>query len=257
MILNKRVIPALLISSGRLVKTRKFKDSKYIGDPINAIRIFNEKEVDELILLDISASKNNIEPDYKLLEMCAGECFMPLCYGGGIKTLDQASKIFNLGIEKICINSAVIEDFSIVSSISNKYGNQAIVASIDIKKNFFGQKQIYSSKSKTFYKNIKLNDYLRSLEDSGVGEILLNSVDNDGMLCGLDLNIINEVSMKIKIPLIALGGVSSIIDINDGFNAGASAVAAGSFFVLSGPHRAVLISYPNLEELNSLTKNRI
>ena len=249
--LKNRVIPVLLIQDKGLVKIIKFKNSSYVGDPINAIRIFNEKEVDELIVLDIDASKNNKEPDYDLISEFAGECFMPLCYGGGVKTLKQAQKIFSLGIEKICIQSSALEDIKFVKEMSRKFGSQSIVVSVDIKKNWTGKYCLYSSKDNKITKKSWSEQIDKSIKN-GAGEIILNCVDRDGTLQGMDINLISNASQKIKVPFIAVGGVSSLNDIKLAIDNGANAVGAGAFFVYQGKHRAVLITYPKYSQLEEL-----
>jgi cyclase len=250
--LQNRVIPCLLLNEGMLIKTRKFSDPKYIGDPINAIRIFNEKEVDELIVLDIYASRNNREPDYGLIEQFASECFMPLCYGGGISSLEQAKKLFALGVEKICIQSAAIRDISLITEIASKYGNQAVVVAVDVKRNLFGQIKLFDSAKRKIVNSINYESFMQNVIKAGAGEILLNSVDRDGMMEGVDFQMVSDVRKSISVPLIVMGGIGSLEHIRKTVEAGASAVAAGSFFVYHGPHRAVLITYPTFEELSSL-----
>jgi cyclase len=238
-----RVIPCLLLKNDGLVKTVKFKDPRYIGDPINAIKIFNEKEVDEIIIIDIEASKQNKEPNFTTIKEIAGECFMPVCYGGGIKNFEHAQKIFNLGIEKISINSLLFNDPTVAEKIAKTYGSQSLVASIDCKKTMLNGYQIVAPPGS---KNIKkMTSWLTDLENMGVGEIFLNSVDRDGTMQGYDLELIKIVSHAVSIPVIACGGASSIEDLLLPITkAGASAVAAGSLFVFHGRHRAVLINYP-------------
>jgi cyclase len=249
-----RVIPVLLLSNGRLVKTIRFKNPKYIGDPINVIKIFNEKEVDEIIVIDISATSQCKEPNYALIEQLASECFSPLTYGGGICKLDQARKLFALGIEKICIQNSAINNLSFITDLSNQFGSQSVVVSVDIKRNLFGQPRLYHAASRHLLPGTWL-EYLRSFTEAGAGEILFNSVDKDGTLSGPDLSLIHEASQYIPVPLIALGGVRSLSDILDCLQAGACATAAGSFFVYYGPHRGVLISYPNYQDLLHLAAN--
>lgn len=246
--LKTRIIPSLLLSDGGLVKTCRFSDPKYVGDPINAIRIFNEKEVDELMVLDISASHKGKGPDYDLIERFAGECFMPLCYGGGISSLEQARRLFSLGVEKVCLQTAVLDDPSLIEDIASRYGSQSVVVSVDVKKNWLGKKCLYSASTKKALKK-PFMDYVSSAIEAGAGEILLNSVDRDGTMSGMDLELITQVSSSLSVPLIASGGASNIKDMKDAVDAGASAVAAGAFFVFHGPHRAVLITYPKYEEL--------
>lgn len=249
--LKHRVIPSLLLAEGGLVKTRRFAEPKYVGDPINAIRIFNEKEVDELIVLDILASKQNREPNYALIEEFAGECFMPLCYGGGIKNFQQAKKIFSLGVEKICLQTSILADKKLITEIAQNFGNQSIVVSVDVKKNWFGTKKLFASAcGKTL--NTPLQSFLRDVVKAGAGEILLNSVDRDGMMSGMDLDLIESVTGDLPIPIIASGGAGSLQDMKNAIKAGASAVAAGAFFVFHGPHRAVLITYPSYNDLEAL-----
>lgn len=252
--LKHRIIPCLLIDEGRLVKTIKFSDPKYVGDPINAIRIFNEKQVDELIVLDISASKYRKDPNYKFIERLAGECFMPICYGGGVKTPEQAQTLFSIGVEKVSIQSAAIEDISIISKITERFGCQSVVSSIDVKVDWWGRKKLYNA-AKTQFSNIPWKKYLTEVISAGAGEILLNAVDRDGTMLGMDANIISEASELASVPLIAIGGVGRIQDIVAGIKSGASAVGAGSFFVFHGPHRAVLITYPEPTELETLMRS--
>lgn len=252
--LKHRVIPCLLLKNGGLVKTIRFKDPKYVGDPINAIRIFNEKEVDELIVLDIDASKNNRNPDFTLLEKIAGECFMPLCYGGGIRSLEDAKILFTLGIEKVSLQSALLEDMNLVSNIAYHYGNQSVVASVDFKRGKFGSLRLYSHLSGKMQKEPKIT-YLQRVVKAGAGEVLVNYVDRDGTMAGMDYDSIEEISEALTVPLIVTGGVGSLEDIKKAIVAGASAVAAGSFFVFHGPHKAVLITYPQYQELEDLLED--
>lgn len=251
--LKHRVIPALLLRNNGLVKTTKFKDPKYVGDPINAIRIFNDKEVDELMVLDITASKENREPNYDLIEQFAGECFMPLTYGGGIRNLEQAKQLFASGVEKVCLQTAAIENPRLISKLAERFGNQSIMVSVDIKKNWLGKPQAYASAKGKAIKGDWL-ELLNHLVDTGAGEILLNAVDKDGTLSGPDLDLICKASSTIQVPLIAVGGISSLTEIKAAVDAGASAVAAGAFFVYHGPHRAVLITYPKYHQLEQLFK---
>ena len=252
MMLKHRVIPTLLIQNGDLIKTCKFKNPEYIGDPVNAIKIFNEKEVDELIVLDISKSKDGIEPDYSLIEEFAGECFMPLTYGGGIKNLEQASRIFRLGVEKICVNSLCFENIETIKSMVNRFGSQSIVASLDVKRSVMGGYKLQNSSTSNQFNAGYFETHLQQLLEAGVGEIMLGAIDKDGTLTGPDLKLIRRVSNQIKVPLISIGGISSLQEIKDSVDAGASAVAAGAFFVFHGKHRAVLITYPPYHELEAL-----
>lgn len=249
--LKNRVIPCLLLRHGGLVKTIKFKKPKYVGDPINAIRIFNDKEVDELMVLDIGASKEKCEPNYKLIKQFASECFMPLTYGGGIKTVEQARKIFALGVEKICLQTSVLNDFSFITQLAEQFGSQSILVSIDIKRNWLGKPLLYSAANgKTL--SLDWQHFLQEAVKAGAGEVVLNSVDCDGTMQGMDIELIQKASKAMQVPLIAVGGVGSLLDIKSGIQAGASAIAVGAFFVFHGPHRAVLITYPKYQELEEL-----
>jgi len=253
--LKHRVIPCLLLRNRGLVKTLRFKNPRYVGDPINVVRIFNEKEVDELMVLDIMASKVPHEPDYEMIEQIAGECFMPLCYGGGVRTVEQARRLFALGVEKICLQTAALHDISIITELADRFGSQAVVVSIDIKRNWRGLPQLYAAASgKTLGRHWL--DYLHSAVSAGAGEVLLNSVDRDGTMSGMDLDLIRRAATELSVPLVAVGGVGSLTDIKAATDAGASAVAAGAFFVFHGPHRAVLISYPRYQELEDLWKQQ-
>lgn len=253
--LRNRVIPTLLLSEGGLYKTTKFGHPTYVGDPINAIKIFNEKEVDELIVLDISATKNKQEPDFDLIEQFASECFIPLTYGGGVQTLKQAEKIFSLGIEKICVQSQFVIDSSFVQTMVDNFGSSSIVASIDLKRNW--RRQILVHDYITGKPN-KRNwmELIDKYTNSGVGEIFLNCVDKDGTRSGPDIDLIEQVAAHTRIPLIACGGISSLSDIQAIIGCGADAVAAGSFFVFHGPHRAVLITYPEYNDLVMTLNNK-
>ncbi len=249
--LFNRVIPCLLLQDGGLVKTKKFKNPKYVGDPINAIRIFNDKYVDELIFFDINASRFNKEPNYDLIARIAGECFMPLCYGGGIKTLEQARKLVAIGVEKISINSTAINNLELIKQLVAELGSQSVVGAIDIKRNFWGKEYVYDS-SKRRTTNINPLTHARNLVDAGVGEIFINDVSRDGTFSGYSTELVSSIADKINVPLIVCGGASSIDDMQGIFKAGASAAAAGSLFVFYGPHRAVLINYPDYSIVKKL-----
>jgi cyclase len=250
-VLKHRVIPCLLLRHGGLVKTLKFATPKYVGDPINAIRIFNDKEVDELMVLDITASKEHREPAYKLIEEFAGECFMPLCYGGGIHTVEQAQRLFALGVEKVCLQTAALEDRTLVTRIAGRFGSQSVLISVDVKKNWLGKRQLYAAASgKTLPQ--PWMEFLHEGVAAGAGEVVLNAVDRDGTMQGMDLELIRQASAAVSVPLIAVGGAGSLADIRAAVEAGASAVGAGAFFVFQGPHRAVLITYPRYAELKQL-----
>jgi cyclase len=251
--LTHRVIPCLLLSQSRggLVKTHRFSKPKYVGDPINAIRIFNEKEVDELMVLDIDASHEGRGPDFDMVEQLASECFMPLCYGGGIRTLEDAQRLFRLGVEKVSMQTVLATNPGLIRAIADHAGEQAVVVSIDIKRNWLGKPRLYSAAGvKLLHRDWR--DALRDALARGAGEILLNAVDRDGTLSGPDLGLIHEAAEIADVPLIAIGGISSLADMKAATEAGASAVAAGAYFVFQGPHRAVLITYPRYNELCAL-----
>ena len=249
--LRKRLIPILLLRGRGLVKTVKFGESKYVGDPINAVRIFNDKEVDELVFLDINASKESCEPDYILVENIASECFMPFAYGGGIQNLSQIKKLFHLGVEKVVLNSVLYENTSLLSSAAGFFGSQSIIASIDVKYNFWRQPRVFSHISGSTL-DIHPIDFAKKLAMAGAGEIILNSVDKDGTQTGYDYPLIRSVASAVRIPVVACGGASSIEDMGKALNqCGASAAAAGSFFVFKGKHRAVLITYPTQADISA------
>ena len=245
-----RVIPVLLLNNDRLVKTIKFKRPKYIGDPLNAVKIFNDKEVDELIILDIAAK----EPNFHIIEEIATECFMPLTYGGAINSLEHINKLFSIGIEKISLNSLLHFKPNLITEAINQYGSQSIVASIDVKRNIFGKYSVYTKSGSLNTQKEPIN-FAIQMEDLGVGEIFLNSIDRDGTMEGYDLDLISNITSKINIPLIACGGSGCLEHMKKAINIGkASAVAAGSMFVYHGRHNAVLINYPNQIEINNINE---
>lgn len=249
---NIRVIPVLLLKNSGLYKSVKFKDQRYIGDPINAIKIFNEKEVDELVFLDIQASINKQEPNYQVLSDIASECFMPLCYGGGIKSVRQIEKILYAGVEKVSLNTAAFENPKLIEEAAKEFGSSTIVVSVDIKKSILSGTRVYT-KSGSFKTKMKPVDFAIEMENRGAGEILLNSIDSDGMMNGYDIELIQSIAQKVSIPVIACGGAGSIQHMHEAVHLGqASAVAAGSFFVFQGKHKAVLITYPKKEDLSKL-----
>lgn len=247
--LRSRIIPCLLIQNKGLVKTVKFKDPKYVGDPINAVKIFNEKEVDELIVLDIDATKENRCPNLKMIKGLADECRMPFCYGGGITTVEQAKKIINLGAEKVALSYSALNNISLCQEIGNVIGNQSVVVVIDVKKKkIFGGYDIYTHNG-TKKSNWKLKDFISKLEEIGIGEIVINSIDNDGMMQGYDLPLIESVREKCSMPITVIGGAGSLQNIKDLIRKfKIIGAAAGSLFVFKGKYKAVLISYPNREE---------
>jgi cyclase len=252
--LRPRIIPSLLLHDNGLVKTRNFKFPKYVGDPINVVRIFNEKEVDELAFFDIDATVLNKEPDFHLIEKLANQSRMPLCYGGGVKTVEQAQKIFGLGIEKIALSSSVIHNPQLITQIAMRVGSQSVIVVLDVKENLLGQYEIYTHNGKkpTGINPIK---FVKELESLGVGEIVINSIDCDGIMNGYDLNLINKIAETISIPLTVLGGAGSLSDFEKVIEKhGVIGVAAGSLFVFKGPYKAVLINYPSRKEKNLIFK---
>lgn len=251
-----RIIPCLLVHNRGLVKTTRFSDPKYVGDPINAVKIFNEKEVDELIVVDIDATVLNREPDYKMIENLAAECRMPFCYGGGIKTADQAQRIFSLGVEKISISSAAVENPTVVAEMAEQVGNQSVVVVIDVRKKSFSSKYEIWTHNGTRATGRNPVEFAAEMEKFGAGEIVVNSIDNDGMMQGYDLDLIKKIREAISIPLTVLGGAGSLNDIGEVIRQhGIIGAAAGSLFVFKGRYRAVLINYPLATEKDALLKS--
>lgn len=244
--IGRRVIPCLLIREGGLYKTIRFSDPQYVGDPVNVVRIFNDKEVDEILVLDIGATRSG-RIDFSLIEDFASECFMPLCYGGGIRSMDEARRLFALGVEKISLNTAAVETPQLVKEIADTFGSQSVAVSIDVKRTRFRGTSVVI-RNGTSRTSLSPVDHAQAVEALGAGEILLTSVDREGTRNGYDLELIREVAAAVDIPVVAHGGAGDISDLADAFGAGASAVAAGTLFVLQGPHRAVLISYPSQKE---------
>ena len=253
--LRPRVIPCLLVKGSGLVKTRKFKDAKYVGDPNNAISIFNEKCADELIVLDIEATRRGQGPNLSMIEQFTGECYMPVCYGGGITSVDQAARILELGVEKVSIQSAALSDYSLITGIASRFGSQAVVVSVDVKRSRLGGNRLYTAAHERSEK-MSWADWMTGAVEAGAGEVLLTSVDREGTLEGMNIELITEAAGLVPVPLIAHGGVNSSTDIGNALAAGASAVAAGAYFVFHGPHRAVLITYLDESEFDSLAAAR-
>jgi cyclase len=247
--LRKRVIPSLLLRNGGLVKGEKFKSHKYVGDPINAVRIFNEKEVDELVFFDISVSDKGEEPNYKLIEDIASEAFMPFAYGGGIYRLEQADRLFKLGVEKVVLNTAVYENPNLVTEISEKYGSQSVTVSIDVRNGFLGGHEVVVRNGTQKTKQHPV-DYAKRVVALGAGEILLTFIDREGTAKGVDKRLGEEVVKAVNVPVVLQGGLGCIDDVVTAFQeTGASAVAAGRMCVFHGKHKAVLITYPKYEQL--------
>jgi imidazole glycerol-phosphate synthase subunit HisF len=250
--MNKtRVIPVLLLRGKGLVKTVRFKVPTYIGDPINSVRIFNEKEVDELAFLDISATPERRGPDFEMLRDIAGEAFMPMAYGGGLTTMDQIRTTFSLGFEKVILNSIAYDGPDIVREAVSVYGAQSVVACMDVKRSLLGRYELYTHSGRT-KRPVAFDRHLSALMEMGVGEVLVNSIDRDGTQTGYDIDLLKRVSSQVSVPIIACGGAGGVDDfvaaVNEG---GASAVAAGSLFVFHGPRRGVLINYPERRVLES------
>lgn len=252
--LQTRVIPCLLKHNQALVKTIKFKDFHYIGDPVNTIQIFNNLEVDELVLLDILATKKKDKPDFDLIKKVASECFMPLSYGGGVRSLGDMKRIFSLGVEKIIICSYALENPDFIKKAAAVFGSQSVVVAIDVKKNIWGKYEVYGKSGTEDYKYDPI-EFAKLMQDNGAGEILLNSIDCDGTMKGFDLNLIKAVSGVIDIPLIACGGAGEIRDIGLSVKSGASAVALGSLVVyLTQDTNSVLINFPERKEIDQILK---
>ena len=248
-----RLIPCLLVHNKGLVKTVKFKDPKYVGDPINAVKIFNEKKVDELVVLDIDASANNTEPNYKMIEDLAAECRMPLCYGGGIKTVEQAKKAFLLGVEKIAFGALAVENPLEITRIISAVGSQSVVVVVDIKKKRFSGKYEVVINNGLFSTGFNPFEFVTEMEKLGVGELIINSVDRDGTMEGFDLELVDRIRNIVSIPINVIGGAGRIEDFGEIIHQhGIIGVAAGSYFVFKGKFRAVLINYPTELEKQSM-----
>lgn len=247
--IRPRVIPALLLKGQGLVKTVKFKDPKYLGDPINIVRIFNDKEVDELVLLDITATPENRGPQFDLLKNITSEAFIPLAYGGGIRSMDNVRKLLSIGIEKLIMNTSAVETPALIRETADHAGSQAVVASIDVKKNFLGKYEVFThcGQKKTGLDPVK---HAIEMEKMGAGEIIINSIDRDGTMQGYDIDLVRRVADAVRVPVVACGGAGNLTHVSEVIKQGhASAAAAGSIFVFQGPLRGVLISYPTPKEL--------
>jgi cyclase len=242
-------MPCLLFQNEGLVKTVKFKNPAYVGDAVNAVKIYNEKEVDELVFLDITASAENRAPDLATIEKIASECFMPLTYGGGVSALEQVRQILRVGVEKVSFNSAAINNPQVVSETAKAFGTQCVVVSIDIKKNFWGKYEVYANRGT---RSVKMNpvDFARRMEETGAGEIFLTAIDREGTWQGFDLDLIKRVSDAVKIPVIAHGGAGTLGHIEDAVKIGkASAVALGSMVVYQKKGMGVLVNFPKRKDL--------
>lgn len=250
--LRTRVIPCLLLRNGGLVKTVRFESPRYVGDPINAVRIFNKKEVDELIFLDISATAAARGPNFELIRDIASEAFMPFGYGGGVASVEDVRRLVGIGVEKVVLNAAAMQRPSLISDAAEVAGSQSVVVSIDVKRSLLGRYEVvtHNGQRRTGRNPV---DWAREVEALGAGEIVVNSVDRDGTMKGFDIALLRQVTAAVGVPVVACGGAGSLEDfaaaIREG---GASAVAAGSLFVFHGKHRAVLITYPEYAELEKL-----
>ncbi len=252
--LRPRITPCLLVHKGGLVKTVQFAAPKYVGDPINAVKIFNEKEADELIVLDIDATRDGREPNFQMIAHLALECRMPLCYGGGVRTAEQAKRIVGLGVEKVAISSAALETPEVITAIAEEIGSQSVVVVLDVKKSPAGNYEVWT-RNATRASGKDPVQAAMEFETLGAGEIVLNSIDNDGMMTGYDLELPRRVRDHIQIQMSVLGGAGSLDDIAALVRTcGVVGAGAGSLFVFKGARRAVLISYPNMERKDELIR---
>jgi len=258
--LRPRIIPCLLVHKGGLVKTQQFKDPKYVGDPINAVRIFNEKEADELMVLDIDATVNKMSPDFALIAKLAAECRMPLCYGGGVTTAEQAARIVDMGVEKVAVSAAAVANPSLLTEMAAAVGRQSVVAVLDVRKHsglFTAGYELCTHNGKLVHK-LDPVAFTKQLQDAGAGEIVINSIDRDGLMQGYDLELATQFKQALKVPLTFLGGAGSLDHMSDLVsNLGVVGAAAGSLFVFKGKYRAVLINYPTPERKIKLCREAL
>jgi cyclase len=254
-LISKRIIPCLLLDNERIVKTMKFARPSYVGDPINAVKIFNEKEVDELIIININREGSNQPKMIEYLSGVVSEAFMPITYGGFVDSLEFAAKLYRIGIEKILVRRLALGNPNVVNSISTMFGAQAVSICLDVKKDWRGRylAGAYGSSGKQM---VDLQEALVAIKRLDFGELVINNVDRDGTLTGLDHNLISLVARNTSVPLLAMGGTNSLTDIRNAFVNGADAVVAGAFFVYSGVHKAVLLSYPTQDEINGILFNQ-
>jgi cyclase len=256
--LRPRIIPCLLVRNSGLVKTVRFQNPKYVGDPINAVKIFNEKETDELLVIDIDATVTGTEPNFRLISQLAAECRMPLCYGGGIKNVEQAKRIIGLGVEKVAISSAAIENPGLISMVAQGIGSQSVVVVLDVKKNLLNsdyQVWTHNGRKNTHRSPVELAQQAQSF---GAGEIVINSIDNDGQMQGYDLTLATQIRKTIQLPMTILGGAGALDDIRRLITmCGVVGAAAGSFFVFKGSHRAVLINYPSATQKDDIIRTAL
>lgn len=248
--LKTRIIPVLLLKDRGVYKGVKFKNHKYIGDPINIVKIFNDKEVDEIVIFDIEATIKKKAIDFTYLKEVVSEAFMPVSYGGGIKTLDEAKELFAIGIEKVVLNTQAFENPTLISSLAQRFGSQSVVVSIDVKRSLFGT-HVYTA-SATRKTSLFLEEASTLAEKLGAGEIIINDIDRDGTFSGYNLDYVHRISRIVSIPIVICGGARDVYDFKKAKDAGAQACAAASMFVYHGPHRAVLVSYPRFEDLRKI-----
>ncbi|HZN86201.1 MAG TPA: AglZ/HisF2 family acetamidino modification protein [Burkholderiales bacterium] len=255
--LRPRIIACLLVHEGGLVKTTKFRDPKYVGDPINAVKIFNEKEADELMVLDIDATATGAEPNVRLISQFAAECRMPLCYGGGVKTAEQAKRIIGLGVEKVAISSAAIERPELIAEIAEAVGSQSVVVVLDAKKKLLGGWEVWTHNGRKATGR-SVADMAKLAAERGAGEVVVNSIDQDGVMSGYDLALARKVREAIRLPISVLGGAGSLADLGTLIaECGVVGAAAGSLFVFKGAYRAVLISYPAPAQKEELVRSNL
>ena len=255
--LRPRITPCLLIQNGGLVKTQQFGSPKYVGDPVNAVKIFNEKSVDEIIIIDIDASRLGRAPNYELIEQLANESRMPICYGGGIKNLEQAEKIVHMGVEKVAISSALFEKPELIAELAETIGSQSVVGVLDVKKRLLKGYSLYVNNGTTKVSR-DLDYWIAEFQKFGIGEILINSIDRDGMQNGYDFSLVEATSGQLNVPTTFLGGAASLADIGKLIaKRGIGGCAAGSLFVFKGKYRAVLINYPSFEDKKNLIINNL
>jgi cyclase len=251
-----RVIPCLLLKNNGLYKTVRFKEPRYVGDPINAVRILNDKEVDEIVFLDIEAARQKRSPNFDLIADIASEAFMPFAYGGGVTSVEQARRLFGIGVEKVVLNSSAVHTPGLVSDVSTIAGASSVVVSLDVKKSWLGRYIVWTNAG-TVNSGLDPAELALDMERRGAGEILLTSIDRDGVMGGYDLDLISLVASRVSIPVIACGGAGSLTHFSEALDRGASAVAAGSMFVFHGKHRAVLITYPDGQKLELLSRDKL
>lgn len=252
--LSARVVPCLLLKGAGLVKTVRFKEPKYVGDPINAVKLFNDLEVDELVFLDITATREGREPPYDRMAEIASEAFMPIAYGGGVRTAAQAARLFQVGVEKVVVTTAAVEQPALLTELSETYGSQSVVGGIDVKRNWRGRPRAMTVGG-TRDTGLDPVALAHEIVRRGGGEIMVNAIDLDGTMTGYDLPLVGAIAKAVSVPVVACGGAGSLEDVGAVIAAGASAAAAGSLFVFKGPHRGVLINYPTRTELETLLGN--